>query len=503
MAYVLDPAASVAHEVRRVAFERVDEAIDILANLDAGDDIEHDVHEVRKRCKEVRALARLVRSSLGDEFRVFNGLVRDAADELASIRDAHAVLATFDNLRSSGAIDAGGDLDGVRAAQAAVADEATQSVRGPDPRVERAWQLLRDSRESIERWRVPDGFAVLRRGIEQTYERGLRTLRRARRKPTDDRMHEWRKSVKTLWYQIRLLERAAPSVLEAMIERLDGLAEALGDDHDLAVLVAHLTDDPRRFGGKRQVKRAIRLARSQQDDLRRRAFRLGATVYAETPPSFATRIEAYWTCAVEQGPELLTAGIVELARDERVRSTPSASHDSASILERERKFLVAEPPEITTEGTVLRQGYLAIDRTVSVRVREATGEGCTLTIKAGRGAVRTELEWQISDEQFAAAWEHTRDRRIHKTRYRLPLGSHVIEFDVFHDDLDGLMFAEVEFHSDQALAAFTPPSWFGREVTDDLGYTNASLAMNGLPSGRPDSTDPPPAGEPPARATHA
>lgn len=501
MAYVLDPAASVTHEVRCVAIDRVDEAIDILANLGAEDDIEHDVHEVRKRCKEARALARLVRSSLGDEFGVFNGLVRDAADELASIRDAHAILATFDNLRMSGSNAAEDELDGVRAAQAAAADEATHGVHGLDPRIGRARDLLGRSRDSIDRWDVPDEFDILRQGVEQTYERGLRSLQRARHKPTDDRMHEWRKSVKTLWYQLRLLERAAPSVLEAMIERLDGLAEALGDDHDLAVLVGRLTRHPRRFGDKRQVKRAIRLARAQQDDLRRRAFRLGATVYAETPASFAARIEAYWTCTIELGPELVTAGIAELARDERREATPPDAAGSMSVLERERKFLVAHTPELPDGGTVLRQGYLAIDKTVSVRVRDAANEGCTLTIKAGRGAVRTELEWPISDEQFAAAWEHTRGRRIHKTRYRLPLASHVVELDVFHDDLDGLMFAEVEFESDHALETFEPPPWFGSEVTDDVAYTNASLAMNGLAAGRPDLADTPPVREPSSRAS--
>jgi CYTH domain-containing protein len=28
---------------------------------------------------------------------------------------------------------------------------------------------------------------------------------------------------------------------------------------------------------------------------------------------------------------------------------------------------------------------------------------------------------------------------------------------------------------------FTPPSWFGHEVTDDSRYGNSSLAVNGLP----------------------
>ena len=487
MAYVLEPTVSVTHEVRRVARERVDEALDLLDTLDLDDtDIERVVHGVRKRCKEVRAVARLVRASLGDEFRRFNRLVGETADTLAPIRDAHAVLATFDDLRTAGTLAAGlenVDLDDVRSAHATAAEAATHGMDGDDPRIERARRLLTTAGESIDNWNVGDGFVTLGAGIEATYRAGRQDLRRARKKPTDDQLHEWRKSVKNLWYQTRLIQRVAPSVLQALVASLDDLSEALGDDHDLAVLIERLRSDPDRFGGKRQVRHAVRLARSQQDDLRRRAFRLGATVYAETPGSFGSRIGTYWKSTIQLGPELATGGIAELAGDEDRPSTNASTSSSSGTVERERKFLVAEAPELPEHGTTLRQGYLAIDRSVSVRVRDAGGDDRTLTIKAGRGPVRTELEWPISEQQFAAAWEQTGGRRIHKTRYQVPLDGSVVDFDVFHDELKGLIVAEVEFDGDESMAGFEPPPWFGTEVTDDVSYTNASLAVSGLPSG--------------------
>ena len=61
------------------------------------------------------------------------------------------------------------------------------------------------------------------------------------------------------------------------------------------------------------------------------------------------------------------------------------------------------------------------------------------------------------------------------------MGDHVIELDVFGGTLDGLVIAEVEFDSTSAMDAFAPPAWFDREVTDDGAYTNASLALHGLP----------------------
>jgi len=68
-----------------------------------------------------------------------------------------------------------------------------------------------------------------------------------------------------------------------------------------------------------------------------------------------------------------------------------------------------------------------------------------------------------------------------KTRHRFGLGGHTVELDVFHDELDGLVVAEVEFDSSDALRSFEPPPWFDDEVTDDRRYRNASLAVDGRP----------------------
>ena len=53
MGYVFDPMKAVKREVRRVAVERLDDAIELLDAVIAGSaDVETAVHDVRKRCKE-------------------------------------------------------------------------------------------------------------------------------------------------------------------------------------------------------------------------------------------------------------------------------------------------------------------------------------------------------------------------------------------------------------------------------------------------------------------
>lgn len=479
MGYVLTPSVAPRREMRRVADERLSDAIDRLSAVATGngDAIDVAIHDVRKRCKEARGLARLVRPGLGDDFGDFDTLVRDAARQLSQLRDAHALATTLDTLAAAQPVTADDRLLSLRDRQIDLANAATASIEPGDARIERALNLLIDARHRSSKWKVPKGSDVIERGLSDTYRNGRRRLKRARSRPTDHRLHEWRKAVKYLWYQLRLLRDASPSVIGPMVEHLDDLADALGDDHDLAVLVARVDSEPRSFGAARSVDHVRGLAREQQRELRRRAFRSGATIYAEPQRAFAERMTTYWRIAVAEGPERAVGGIAALA--------PHPALDPPSAIERERKFLVDRLPASLdlSDRVELRQGYVAIVDAVSTRVRDAGDEGCTLTVKAGTGAERVEIERSIESAEFDAIWPFTDGRRVEKVRHRIPTGGLVIELDVFGGDLDGLVLAEVEFDSSSALDSFEPPEWFGIEVTDDGRFSNAALAIDGLPAG--------------------
>lgn len=149
----------------------------------------------------------------------------------------------------------------------------------------------------------------------------------------------------------------------------------------------------------------------------------------------------------------------------------------------ERKFVVTGPPgELRLgSGTRLRQGYLALDGAVEVRLR-VTAHSAVITVKAGRGLTRTEVESPIDRADAEALWPHTEGRRLEKVRHRVALGDLVADVDVYDGALAGLCTAEVEFASEQAAAAFDPPGWFGPEVTGQPGWDNASLACHGRPA---------------------
>jgi adenylate cyclase len=149
----------------------------------------------------------------------------------------------------------------------------------------------------------------------------------------------------------------------------------------------------------------------------------------------------------------------------------------------ERKWVAgqAPPPEQLGAGVPLRQGYLAEEGTVTVRVR-ITDEQAVLTVKAGAGLARTEVEVPLDHDEAAELWAHTEGRRIEKVRHRVDVDGGVAEVDLYGGSLEGLCTVEVEFGSEQAAEAFAAPGWFGREVTGDARWSNAALARHGLPA---------------------
>jgi adenylate cyclase len=154
-------------------------------------------------------------------------------------------------------------------------------------------------------------------------------------------------------------------------------------------------------------------------------------------------------------------------------------------VEVERKFVVAgDPPEAGVGETAeVRQGYVAIDGRTEVRIRSIGGR-FVLTIKSGGGLRRTEEELDVDAARFAALWPLTEGRRVEKVRRRVALADDLVaEVDVYEGDLAGLVTAEVEFASEAAAAAFTPPAWLGTEVTGDDRYANRTLAVDGIPAG--------------------
>ena len=146
-------------------------------------------------------------------------------------------------------------------------------------------------------------------------------------------------------------------------------------------------------------------------------------------------------------------------------------------LEIERKFIVKDVSILEgLEGRHIIQGYLSV-RPVVTRVR-IRGEEAFLTIKARPNGISCdEFEYAIPLDDAHEMLVHCGDQVLEKTRYEITVGERLFEVDVFHGRHAGLVIAEVELPSVDALVAI--PDWVGEEVSADVRYSNASLVQAG------------------------
>jgi len=292
MSYRLERGESVEEGIRRIATEQINKA---LAEIDDDKVSRHEtVHAVRKRCKKLRGLVRLVRPAF-DDYKHVNAIYRDAAKELSYIRDAHAVIETVDELLEhfDDAVDPKG-FRSIREELVARRDETDADEKTIDRRIEHFRKTMAAGRREVETWTLEadDGRAVAG-GAEKTYKRARKAMEKAADSPTTAAFHEWRKRVKYHWHHARLLKGAWPKLIKPWAKEAHSLSDFLGDEHDLAVLHAMLLEDPERFGEHDTLQAFFGLIERRRAELRSAAFGLGAFLLFEKPAHMERRILAY------------------------------------------------------------------------------------------------------------------------------------------------------------------------------------------------------------------
>ena len=144
-------------------------------------------------------------------------------------------------------------------------------------------------------------------------------------------------------------------------------------------------------------------------------------------------------------------------------------------MEIERKYLVRQLPDNLEQfpHTTLTQGYLSTAPVVRVR---RDGNRYYRTYKSGGMMMREEYNLPLTEEAYGHLLSKADGTVITKERYRIPYGPYTIELDLFSGVWKGLCLAEVEFSSEEEANTFSPPDWFGKDVTFDGRYHNSYLS---------------------------
>lgn len=294
MEYHIRVEEEVQPAVRRIALKQIDVGIQEIE--DASLDRHEVVHQIRKRCKKLRALLRLVRPCIGNVFQSENAFYRDLSRNLSSLRDAQALLESFDRTIAhfEGQVDTGecktirGHLLELREAEASHEDQLAAAL-------DKTAQELRQAASRVEDWTLnTPGFAAFAAGLARTYRRGQRALQEVQVNPTTENLHEWRKRVKYHWYHSRLLRRMTPRLIRPHRMMAEELGSLLGQDHDLAMLSERVAPFARPSDAGDSNKCFSMLIRSHRKQIQNEALVMGRYLFAEQPKRLVDRWHCYW-----------------------------------------------------------------------------------------------------------------------------------------------------------------------------------------------------------------
>jgi len=148
-------------------------------------------------------------------------------------------------------------------------------------------------------------------------------------------------------------------------------------------------------------------------------------------------------------------------------------------MEIERKYLIENIEQIPFSLTdfkckKIEQAYLTTEPVI--RVRKDNDE-YYLTYKSKGLLAREEYNLPLTSQSYATLQSRAEGNIITKNRYLIPIDNGLtIELDVFEGKFEGLILAEVEFESVEDAERFTPPHWFGKDVTLSGEYQNSRLS---------------------------
>ena len=277
--------------LKRVFREQVESALDLCRHPTKQRGVT--VHEVRKHLKKLRAAMRLGIPEVGKNRHTREDrCVRKIGRLVSDLRDAQVRLQTLVQLR----------------------DETSKGPEeSPFPRIEELLSLERESFSAAfagwQKQAIPQLERVEARllkwpldgltwkqvcgAVGKIYKRGQRGLAKTIDDPEPENFHAWRKRVKDIWYQLRILQPLNRMVLTEMARDTEVLGELLGREHDLNFLWARLETERGDEALRDELAQLEKLIRKRGKRLRTNALELGRRFYAEPAKAFAKRISIF------------------------------------------------------------------------------------------------------------------------------------------------------------------------------------------------------------------
>jgi CHAD domain-containing protein len=233
----------------------------------------------------MRALLRLIKGTLSREvFEAENRFYKQAGRMLSPLRDAEVLVLTAQKLRKQAKPSGQAFL---RRLEKDLIIERRERLRELSSLTSSLQEALHASLRRIDRWEL-DSLTKkqLLHGLKRAYKKGRGKLKQARKNPTGEMLHAWRKPVKELCSDLCVMHSRLHGFGKAVIRDFDELGNCIGLDHDLSMLQS----GARQHGSPAEIKAILPVIARQRRCLQKAAFKAGSKLYARKPNGFLAKL---------------------------------------------------------------------------------------------------------------------------------------------------------------------------------------------------------------------
>ena len=268
--------------IRRIVCEQIDRALSELNDETIA--LPEVIHQIRKRCKMIRAVLRLTRDRTDNYYILENARYSHAAKLISEMRDAQAFIETYDALADHFARKTDQCIiRSVRVYLEKRRDIKMLSAERPAGLLNTVRIILKDGRIRVKGMNIDNAATSLEAGMRRTFTKAQSAMENARLTHMTEHFHQWRKHTKYHCYHMRLLIRLAEKSVSERRSGLTELEEDLGLFHNLCLLRILLKKQPEYAGGRSSFHTFYKVAGEWMNELKSCSLEAGGDLFSKTP----------------------------------------------------------------------------------------------------------------------------------------------------------------------------------------------------------------------------
>lgn len=281
---------NLSKELSTICNSVIENSLSEIKQRNIDDDIL--IHTLRKRVKFLRAILKLVRTGIGEQFyKKNNYILRDLNRRSALLRNFSALII----ICKKDTEDTTDELHPFNKLLVRLSSDFNKIKESIDFST-----LYHQQEVTLNRYRnnfhksklVKLRFASIKNGIEKIYSDASKLLTISKKNPNESNLHEWRKSVKDLYHCIYVLSPIRSKTYNQYAKDLKKLSDLLGELHDYFEMQHYIDSTDKTEIDLELINTQIEKSITA---LRKKSYRLGKRLFKEKPDAFSSRFKKYYS----------------------------------------------------------------------------------------------------------------------------------------------------------------------------------------------------------------